>query len=178
MVLELSKTIYWADLAAYGSNTIDVTSSLSDYASNMAFQTIQIQANKKDSVAPLISSFQAGYSAYSLDSGTNMPDEYQIQLTAEYSDNLNSIASVEIDGGFAFTNSEKTIMRKTISNDLYPWGDTFETYTLTVTDTDGTRLLKASQFASTNTTRLTLLSLIRSFHLTQLLCLLVTQLTQ
>ena len=132
-----SKTIYWADLAAYGSNTIDVTSSLSDYASNMAFQTIQIQANKKDSVAPLISSFQAGYSAYSLDSGTNMPDEYQIQLTAEYSDNLNSIASVEIDGGFAFTNSEKTIMRKTISNDLYPWGDTFETYTLTVTDTDG-----------------------------------------
>ena len=132
-----SKTIYWSDLELHGSNTIDVTASLRDYASNRTYQTKQINAYKADSVAPVITKFEAGYSAYSLDSGNNMPDEYQIQLTAEYSDNLNSIASVTIDNGFEFTNSEKTTMRKTISNDLYPWGDTFETYTLTVTDTDG-----------------------------------------
>ena len=68
-----------------------------------------------------------------------MPDEYNIVVTASYSDNLDSIASVEVTGGLTFANAEKTVMTKTISNALYPWGDTFETYTLTVTDTDGNK---------------------------------------
>lgn len=134
---QFTKTYSWADLPAHGVNELTAVATVTDAASNSSTAQATVYGTNVDSINPVITSFEAAYSDYSLDSGDIMPDEYNIVVTASYSDNLSSIATVEVTGGLTFTNPEKTTMTKTISNALYPWGDTFETYTLTVTDTDG-----------------------------------------
>ena len=137
MELTHSLRLFDYDDYNYGSTTSSHVLSVTDAAGNSAGQTITIDITKSDDEDPVISSFSADSSSFSLyTSGTTSK---VVTFTLVATDNR-AITSTSVSGGASLSSSNASTYTytKTINySDLANWGNNTYSFTATATDAAG-----------------------------------------
>uniref|UniRef100_A0A6C0LJW8 Cadherin domain-containing protein n=1 Tax=viral metagenome TaxID=1070528 RepID=A0A6C0LJW8_9ZZZZ len=134
------KTYRYSDYS-YGSVSEVFTLTIRDAAGNIRTATETINVSKTDNENPVISSFSADSSNVALLTSAKTK---QVTFTADISDNV-AISSATLDGGVTpvITTGNRRTWVKTFNYVSYSYGSTTNTFTLTVTDSNGNNTTNA-----------------------------------
>jgi hypothetical protein len=134
------KTYRYSDYS-YGSVSEVFTLTIRDAAGNIRTATETINVSKTDNENPVISSFSADSSNVTLLTSAKTK---VVTFTADISDNV-AISSATLNGGVnpVITTGNRRTWVKTFNYVSYAYGSTTDTFTLTVTDSNGNKTTNA-----------------------------------